>query len=64
MLFRKLIIVYSENNTQLGRNSDGLRAGRPEFDFRQEQDFFLWLLTSSPAVGPTHNGYRRLSLRG
>jgi hypothetical protein len=36
----------------VSRHSDGLRAGQPRFDSRQEQESFLYFTASRPALGP------------
>jgi hypothetical protein len=43
--------VYEQG--QLGRCSDGLRAGRLGFYSRKGQEIFLYSAVSGPALGPT-----------
>jgi hypothetical protein len=37
---------------QLRRYSDGVRAERPEFDFRRGKEIFLYSTAPRPATGP------------
>jgi hypothetical protein len=40
--------------------SDGLRAGRPGFDFRQGREILLYSSASRPALGPTQPPIQRV----
>jgi hypothetical protein len=45
--------LFLQEPRYLSRYSDGLRAGRPEFDSPQGQEIFLYSTASRPAVGST-----------
>jgi hypothetical protein len=49
---RRIQPLYSFISGQLSRYSDGLRVGRPAFDFRYGIDIFLFSTASKPALGP------------
>jgi len=48
----KMLVGKPEGKIPL-RIATGWRAGRPEFDSRQELGFFLFATASIPALGPT-----------
>jgi hypothetical protein len=39
--------------TGMSRDSEGVRAGRPGFEFQQGKDIFLFSTSSSPVLGRT-----------
>jgi hypothetical protein len=47
------IRISSDFPEELSRYCDELRAGMPEFDFRQEQEIPLFSIASGPALEPS-----------
>jgi hypothetical protein len=49
----QLVIKYNAELSTVISISTRIRAGRPEFDYRQRQGYFLFATACRPTLGPT-----------